>query len=126
MSIDTGPLTAPSQPLLQQRARNVPGRIALVLGLVIVLVASLQQIMGLMIPFIMQHFDLPASSVSMLFVPFMALNALLGIIAVVFGIIGLTRPNLPRGAAAAGTALGGHALLSVSVVGISFLVRALV
>ena len=124
MSIDTAPFNAPSMPLPPQRTRNVCGRVSLVLGLVIVLVSTLQQILSLMLPFIIQHFSLPISSAGMLFIPFMALNALLGIIAVVFGIIGLTRPNLPRGAAAAGTALGGHVLLSVAVAGITFLVRA--
>jgi hypothetical protein len=123
MPIDTRPPAETFPPL--QRARNVPGRVSLALGLVIVLVGTLQQIMSLMIPFIMQHFALPATSVGMLFVPFMALNGLLGLIAVVFGIIGLTRPNLPRGAAAAGTALGGHAMLSIAVVGIISLARIL-
>jgi hypothetical protein len=62
----------------------------------------------------------------MVFVPIMLLEALLGIVAVVRGITGLTRPNLPRGAAAAGTALGGHALLAVAIAGIIPLVRMLV
>ena len=124
MSIDSQPF-AESFPPQPRRARNVPGRVALVLGLVIVLVSTLQQLMSLMVPYLMRHFALTAASVGWLFLPFMVLDALLGIIAVAFGIVGLTRPNLPRGAAAAGTALGGHALLSVTVFGITSLVRVL-
>ncbi len=114
--IVSSPVLPPSQPLI----RNGFGRTAFVLGLIIVCVGVMQQLVAMMLPMIMQKFALSVSSVSMIFTPFYLLDGILGVLAVTFGIISLQRPGLPRGAAAAGTALGGHVLLNIVVSVVAF------
>ena len=91
------------------------GHASLWLGLSIVVVAMVQQIVSMMLPEILRHFSLPMSQINMIFIPLTVVQGVLGLLAVIFGAISLNRPGLPRGAAAAGTALGGQALLFILV-----------
>ena len=98
MTYETAP-AAPTNPL---------GRVAFILGLVIVVLGVVFSVLQAML-IATRNLELIGflSSANALIV------ALLAVATVIIGIVALTRPGLPRGFAAAGTALGASALVSV-------------
>ncbi|WP_147915519.1 hypothetical protein [Ruania zhangjianzhongii] len=96
------------------RGRNPAGRLALVAGILVVLIGLVQQVLALLLPYLMHRYDLSASAVSLRF------NLIGGIVTTVFALvaliaggIGLSGTGKPKAAAGAGLALGVTAVLSV-------------
>ncbi|MBI5161682.1 MAG: hypothetical protein HY996_09770 [Micrococcales bacterium] len=97
------------------RARNPVGRAALIVALVLVTVGSAQQVLAVLAPVILARQGLSISAYGLLLAPGGIAVGLLGVAAVILGILGLTRPASPREAAAAGLAIGANALLALLI-----------
>ena len=96
--------------------RNVAGVAALVVGLVLVAIGLVQTVTGYFVPQLMVGSGATASQVGLVFGAVGIVTALLAIIGVVAGILGI-QPSKTGGrlAAAAGLALSGAHLLSTLV-----------
>lgn len=107
---------APSAHPTGAQQKNIPGRIALIAGILTALVMLASQAVVLALPLLANRFALGTMTVVD------ALNTIstiayivFGIVAVVCGAIGLVGPPKPRGAAGAGIAIGILALLTTVV-----------
>ena len=97
------------------RPRNRAGRTSLGLGIVVVAVNVGQQVVVQLAPFIQSNADLSAAQLGLVFAPFGVVAGVFALAALITGIVGLTRAGLPKGAAAAGTAIGASTLLALTV-----------
>lgn len=95
------------------RAKNIPGRISLAAGVVLVLLTLTAQVISLSLPILVDRMQVnPMQVVQPLNLIQAILTVIFGIIAVVFGVIGLIGGPKPRGAAGAGLAVGILSLLT--------------
>lgn len=94
---------------------NPAGRAALIGAVVVVLLGLVQQITGSLFPLLMDALALSATTVGMFFGIAAIVMGLLALVPLILGIVGLTRPGLPKGAAGAGAAIGASTVLSVLV-----------
>lgn len=97
--------------------RNPAGRLALAAGILVVLVGLVQQVIAILLPYLMERFQLSASEASLRFNLIGSLvTTVLALVALIAGGIGLSGAGKPKAAAGAGFALGATAVLSVLVV----------
>lgn len=104
----------PSTPIAASTS-NAAGRASLVVAVVIVGVGVLQQLATYVLPTLLYGLGSGMSEISWVFGAFGLLIGVLAIVALILGIIGLSRPGTTKAAAGAGTAIGASSLLSVMI-----------
>lgn len=93
---------------------NAAGRLSLAAGIVLVLVGFGQQVIGVMLPHLMDRYDLSASDASLRFTLIGGVvTVIIAVVALIAGGIGLSGSGKPKAAAGAGFALGAASVLSV-------------
>lgn len=95
--------------------RNVPGRIALALGVVLAIGSLIQQAVLRFYPLLVNEMNLDVDVYVIVSGIATIGSGLIAIVAVIFGVIGLVGANRPRGSAAAGLAIGVWVLLQIVV-----------
>jgi hypothetical protein len=109
----SAPIGAPPTPV---RLPNTAGNVGFVLAIVLLAVSALGGLLATLLPSFIYATHLPASSFGAIIAVPNILGLLLGIAAVVLGIVGVTRRGLPHGRAGAAVAVGAFVVVS-SVVG---------
>lgn len=93
--------------------RNPAGRVALVAGIALMLVSLAQQLLAYLLPYLASEYNLSTVQVWQRYNLFgNGITLALGVVALIAGGIGLHGPGRPKGAAGAGFALGGMAVLT--------------
>src|SRR5690625_5071953 len=93
--------------------RNPAGRFSLTAGILVVLVGLVQQVVAYALPYVVDHSDLSvATTYRNVNLVGAAVTIAIALVALIAGGIGLSGSGKPKGAAAAGFALGAAALVS--------------
>lgn len=93
--------------------RNPAGRVALAAGVVVVVVGLVRQCIAYVLPYVLDHSDLSvATTYQIVGLIGGAVTVAIALVALIAGGIALSGSGKPKGAAAAGFALGAAALLT--------------
>jgi hypothetical protein len=106
------PAGAPPTPL---RPANTAGTVGFVLAIVLLVVGAIGGVLSTLLPWIVSSAHLPVSSFGAIIAVPNILGLLLGIAAVVLGIVGVTRRGLPHARAGAAIAVGAFVVVSFVV-----------
>jgi hypothetical protein len=112
----TAPAPAPAgAPPIPVRAANTAGTVGLVLAIVLAVLAALSGTLSTLLPWIVSSAHLPLAAFGVILAIPSYGSLLLGIAALVLGIVGVTRRGLPHARAGAAVAVGAFVVVSFAV-----------
>src|SRR5262249_23985913 len=105
----------PVPPVPAGEARNPVGIAALIAGIVVVVLGSVLQVVFLTLPAAMASSGASFSDIQQSLIPLQLVNAVVAVVALVLGLIGMLLPGRRRVAAAAGLAIGASSTLGILI-----------